>query len=430
MSKVVELKQKRAAVIEKQKSMVQARSESESKVFTDDQKTEWENLQRQVEDYDAQIKEEEQIEDFQRNQVANKAKAQNRKANGKEGGEDAEKERIYKRFSITKALRSNGRLEGAEKEVNEIGLEEYRASNFEVSEKAIITVPMRALRTQSVTGDSGAKGGELVVNQTPQVQVPFEPKTFLETLGANRLSGLTGGSIPLPVAEKHLMEWLAENAAITPASKNFEGPLLSPERLGGAVDISNRLIVQQSANVESLVSQMILQAYERVLNAAAINGAGANNEPTGILNTTGVANSTKTTAGAPTWADITELPGLIDAEDATDISRGFLMDPVLRSALMAISRDSGSGRFLMENKDELLGYNALATSLVPELSGNKVLIHGDFSKLFIGEWGGISILQDDYSASLNNAKRLVLNAHAGVQIAQPKAFAVNKFLTA
>jgi len=118
MSKVVELKQKRAAVIEKQKSMVQARSESESKVFTDDQKTEWENLQRQVEDYDAQIKEEEQIEDFQRNQVANKAKAQNRKANGKEGGEDAEKERIYKRFSITKALRSNGRLEGAEKEVN------------------------------------------------------------------------------------------------------------------------------------------------------------------------------------------------------------------------------------------------------------------------------------------------------------------------
>lgn len=428
MNTLAQLKQSRAALVDKQKDMVAARAESENKVFSEAQKTEWEDLQRQIETLDGQIQEEQQVEDFKRSQAQNAANAQKRNEK-KEGGEEAEKAKIYQRFSITKALRSSGNLDGAEKEVNEIGVEEYRASGFEVDANAIITVPMRALRTQSVTGDSGEKGGELVVNQTPQVQLPFEAKTFLEQLGANRLSGLTGGSIPLPVAEKHNMQWLAENAAITPESKKYTGPELSPERVGGAVDISNRLIVQSSANVQALVSQMIIQAYERVLNTAAINGSGAANEPTGILNTTGVVESTQTAAAAPEWARMTELPGLIDNEDATDISRAFLMDPILRSALMSISKDSGSGRFLMESKDELAGYTALATSLVPVLSGNRVLIHGDFSKLFIGEWGGISILEDNYSASLNNAKRLVLNAHAGVQIAQPNAFAVNKFLT-
>lgn len=428
MSKVAELKQQRAAVIQNQKDMVKARSESESKAFSDEQKTKWADLQRQVEDFNKQIKEEEEIDAFERGQVASKAKQQNRNANKPQGGEDAEKERIYKRFSISKALRSGGKLDGAEAEVNQIGVDEYRASGFQVEDNALITVPMRALRTQSVTGDTGTKGGELVVNQTPQTQMPFEPKMFLEELGAIRLSGLTGGSIPLPVGQKQQLQWLAENADITPASKTFTGPELSPERLAGSVDVSNRLIIQSSENVEAMISKMILDAYERSINAAAINGSGAANEPTGILNTTGVIESSKTVAAAPTWADMTELPGLVDAEDATDIARAFLMDPVLRSALMSISKDTGSGRFLMESKDELAGYKALATSLVPLIT-NRVLIHGDFSKLFIGEWGGISILQDPYSASGKNAKRLTINAHAGVEIAQPNAFAVNRFLT-
>lgn len=429
MSKVAELKQKRAAVIDKQKALVQARSESESKVFTEEQRTEFDNLQRQVADFDVQIKEEEQIEAFQRNQVANKAKEQNRKVERKEGGEEAEIRSIIGRASITKAFRAQGSLDGAEKELNEIGLEENRNAGVATPDNSRITIPMSALRAQSVTGDSGTKGGELVVKDTPRVQMPFQPATFLESLGATRLSGLTGGAIPLPVGQKYTMQWLAENADITPQDKNFTGPELKPERLGGAVDISRRLILQSSPDVEMLVRQLILRAYTTALNAASINGAGSANEPGGLLNKANIGLSSVLAAEAYKWAHVTELMGLVDAEDATEASRAYLMSPQLRAAGMSTTKDAGSGRFIQEFRNELNGENAAATSLVPTLSGNQVLIYGDFSKLFIGEWGSISLLEDPYSAALGNKLRLVINAHAGIQVAQENAFAVNKFIT-
>ena len=425
MLKIAQLQQERASKTKAQEDLVKARKEGDGK-FTDEQRTQFATLQTEIEALDADIAEERQIEDFEKRAAAQKGE---RKGGAKPKGEEAEKREITERASISKAFRSKGVLDGAEKELNEIGIEANRAAGVETPENARFTIPMSALRNQSVTGDSGEKGGQLVVDQTPRVQMPFQPATFLESLGATRLSGLTGGAIPLPVGQKYTMEWLAENAAITPQSKNFVGPELTPERLGGAVNISRRLIVQSSVDAESLVRQMILRAYETSLNGAAINGPGTNNEPEGILNKDGIKLSAITEATAAEWSQVTELMGLIDAEDATELSRAYLMSPQLRAAYMSTVKDAGSGRFIMDDRNDLNGSNVGASSLVPTLAGNQVLVYGDFSKLFIGEWGAVSLLEDPYSASLSNAIRLVINAHAGIQIAQPEAFSVNKFIT-
>jgi len=424
MLKIAQLQQERASKTKAQEDLVKARKEGDGK-FTDEQRTQFATLQTEIEALDADIAEERQIEDFEKRAAAQKGE---RKGGAKPKGEEAEKREITERASISKAFRSKGVLDGAEKELNEIGIEANRAAGVETPENARFTIPMSALRNQSVTGDSGEKGGQLVVDQTPRVQMPFQPATFLESLGATRLSGLTGGAIPLPVGQKYTMEWLAENAAITPQSKNFVGPELTPERLGGAVNISRRLIVQSSVDAESLVRQMILRAYETSLNGAAINGPGTNNEPEGILNKDGIKLSAITEATAAEWSQVTELMGLIDAEDATELSRAYLMSPQLRAAYMSTVKDAGSGRFIMDDRNDLNGSNVGASSLVPTLAGNQVLVYGDFSKLFIGEWGAVSLLEDPYSASLSNAIRLVINAHAGIQIAQPEAFSVNKFI--
>ena len=48
----------------------------------------------------------------------------------------------------------------------------------------------------------------------------------------------------------------------------------------------------------------------------------------------------------------------------------------------------------------------------------------------IGQWGAINIKVNPYSADLSDSVRLTLNTHADMQIANPKAFAKNAFLTA
>ncbi|MNX63944.1 hypothetical protein D3C86_949570 [compost metagenome] len=61
---------------------------------------------------------------------------------------------------------------------------------------------------------------------------------------------------------------------------------------------------------------------------------------------------------------------------------------------------------------------------------NFPLIYGDFSQMTIGQWGAINIKVNPYSADLSDSVRLTLNTHADMQIANPKAFAKNAFLTA
>jgi HK97 family phage major capsid protein len=424
MLKIAQMLQERALKSKAQEDLVKARKEGDGK-FTEEQRTQFATLQTEIEALDVDIAEERQIEKFEKEAAKKKGE---RQGGTKEKGEDAEKKEINQRASISKAFRSKKALDGAEKELNEIGIQANRDAGVETNDDARFTLPMSALREQSVTGNNGDKGGQFVIDQTPRVQMPFQPATFLESLGATRLSNLTGGSIPLPVGQKFTMQWLAENAKITTQANDFKGPQLKPERLGGAVDISRRLIVQSSVDAENIIRQLLLMAYESTLGGAAINGSGNSNEPEGILNKDGIKLSANTEATDAEWKQITELMGLIDGDDATEVSRAYLMSPQLRAALMSTMKDAGSGRFVMENRNDLNGYNAGATSLVPVLSGNQVLIYGDFSKLFIGEWGAISLLEDPYSASLENSIRIVVNATAGVEIAQPNAFAANKFI--
>ena len=171
----------------------------------------------------------------------------------------------------------------------------------------------------------------------------------------------------------------------------------------------------------------LAKGYDNALQSAAINGPGTGNAPTGILNTTGVLTSATVAAADATWAMMTELQGLIMQNDSTENSLHYLLSPALKATLQTITKDGGSGRFLYE-AGAIDGYGARATSLVPELAGNKVLLFGDFSQLFIGEWGAVSMLIDPYSRAKENSIEAVVNAHADVAIAQPKAFATNKFL--
>jgi HK97 family phage major capsid protein len=244
------------------------------------------------------------------------------------------------------------------------------------------------------------------------------------------MTGLQGGDVPLIVASDFAMEFLAEGAAVNVQKKKFTGPSLNPKRAAGAVDISNRLIMQSSPDVESLIMNGLRQGFTQLLEREAINGAGGV-APTGLLNLVGVLASSTSASAPATRALVLELQGLIEANDATEKSLGYLMSPKLKAILKGVKTDAGSGIFVFQ--DNLLdGYKAVATSLMPALNAgaNFPLIFGDFSQMVIGQWGAINIRVNPYSADLSDSVRLTLNTHADMQVANVKAFAKNTFLTA
>ncbi|WP_435624480.1 phage major capsid protein [Flagellimonas sp.] len=363
-------------------------------------------------------------------------------------GTKKEKERVFGRASILKAIRGvnpvmDEELDGAEKEMHEIGLEENRSADIKVSGKSkslkanTLSVPLRYLvaeraTQQTVTQDSGAYGGALVQNQAPRMVDPLRPVLAFERLGATFWDGLVGGNIPLLVDNDFAMTFVAEGANITPQKKEYAGPTLAPKRAGGAVDISNQLIIQSSVRVENRVANGLRNGFVQLLHAACINGAGGV-APTGLLSLANVNASSVVAAKAPTWADIVELQKLIEQANATDQSIGYLLNPTLKAKLKTVAKDAGSGRFLAEG-NMIDGYQMISTSQVPTLDdgGTPVepLIFGDFSQMVIGQWGSINVTVNPYSADLADSVRLVLNTHADMQIANPAAFAKNAFLNA
>lgn len=433
MKKSDALKQQRHALLGLQDALV-AKGEAENRAMSNEEAAEFDTRQAEIDALSVQIERQMKIE---ANEVARAAAAAVDVPGG--DGEQKEKDAMQKRFSIAKALREanprmHGELSGVEKEIHEIGVAESRAAGVETPADTVFSLPFSMLRAtqQTVTQDSGAYGGALVQNQAPRMVEPLRPRLIFEDLGATFLTGLTGGNIPLVVGNDFAMEFLAEGASITPQKKEFAGPTLAPKRAGGAVDVSNQLLLQSSLDVETMIMNGLINGFRQVLHSACINGAGGV-APTGLLSVSGVNVSAQASAAAATWASVVELQALIEEDNATEQSLGYILHPKLKAALKQIQKDAGSGRFLYEN-GLIDGVNAVSSSLVPVLdaSGTDVypLIYGDFSQMTIGQWGAINVSINPYSADLANSVRLVLNTHADMQIANPKAFAKNALLTA
>ena len=437
MKKSVELKQLRTQKIEAQQAIVNA-AKSENRELTADETTNFDNLQREIEAFTQNITRAEQAEANELLIASRNAAPVNPEVTD---GEAKEKGKIFARASVLKALRAanpaNGtKLEGAEKELHEIGVAENRAANVETPANSV-AFPLAYLSRatqQTVTQDSGSYGGALVQNQAPRMVEPLRPRLAFEDLGATFLTGLSGGNIPLVVDNDFAMAFLAEGAAITPQKKTYAGPTLAPKRAGGAVDVSNQLLLQSSVDVEARIINGLRTGFAQLLHGACINGAGGV-APTGLLSYTGVNAAAATAGTAASWAQIVELQALIEEDNATDMSLGWLLHPKLKAALKQIKKDAGSGRFLLEG-DTIDGYRYISTSLVPILDDGAdpavtvyPLIYGDFSQMVIGQWGSVNVTINPYSADLSDSVRLVLNTHADMQIANPKAFAKNAFLT-
>lgn len=424
------LKQQRAAVLRAQQEIVE-KAKKENREFSAEEQADLEAKDQEVEDLDAEIATAEKNEAREARIASLNSRNVGTGFSAEEDSEQREVKKLQKRFSFTKAVRdaASGKLEGVEKEVNDMALHEAAALKLDFkSTDRSFSIPSYMMRatTQSVTGDNGDFGSALVPTDIRMIN-DFVPKLFLEDLGANFLTGLTG-NLTLPINKSFELDWLDENEAVTLKASEFNGPTLKPKRAAAGVMISNQLMLQSSVDVETLIINNFRSAAKRAIERAAINGDGIK-QPLGLLNIPGINLSSVVGAKAPEYADILELKGLVRNADSTDISLGFLSDSVLASVLEGVKKDAGSGRFLLE-EGKLGGMKHVASSLVPELAGNHPLIYGDWSQMSIGQWGGANFTVDPYTQAGSGAIVVYINLYANVVVALPKAFAVNKFLTA
>ena len=249
-------------------------------------------------------------------------------------------------------------------------------------------------------------------------------------MGTRMLTGLNG-NIAIP---RHsgagTAYWVAESGAPTESSQTFDQVTMSPKTVGAFTDISRKLLLQSSLDVEALVQQDLATVLGLAIQQAAINGTGLSNQPSGLLTLITPSVAGGTDGAAPTWSNIVELETDVSVANADVGTLSYLTNAKVRGKLKGTSKVSGQNGFVWEGGDTPLnGYRAAVTNAVPSNltkgtgTNLSAIVFGNFADLLIGMWGTLDLMVDPYTNSTSGTVRVVALQDVDVAIRHAESFA-------
>lgn len=253
----------------------------------------------------------------------------------------------------------------------------------------------------------------------------------IDGLGARFLTGLVGNIAIPKLTGSASAYWVAENTAPTESQQTIGQVTMSPKTVGAYTDISRRLLLQSSLDVEGMVQNDIAQILGLAIQQAAISGSGASNQPSGILTQVTPSVIGGTNGLAPTWGNIVQLESDVAVANADVGTLAYLTNAKVRGKLKTTSKVSGQNGFVWESGDTPLnGYRAGVTNAVPSnltkgtSSGvASAIIFGNWADLVIGMWGALDLTVDPYSGSTAGTVRIVALQDVDIALRNVVSFA-------
>ena len=279
-----------------------------------------------------------------------------------------------------------------------------------------ITIPNEVFSRDQQTRPDTA-GGNLISTQLSSDFISLlRNASVLAQTGSTVLTGLSGNiSIPRQ-GSSQTAYWVGEGSNVTESDITIEQVNMTPRTIGAMTDISRKLLIQSSLDVESLVRQSLAQTVALEIDRAALYGLGSSSEPLGLHNTTGIATE-NVGNNDPSFGDVVNMESDIAVANALTGSLAYVTRANIAGAMKVKTKDSGSGRFV--NEDGVVnGYPLYVSNQVE--SGD--IWYGDWSQLIIGYWSGLDLQVDPYTggASGNVRVRVLQDCDTGVK--HPESF--------
>lgn len=312
---------------------------------------------------------------------------------------------MTKKFSLIKAINdvtNNRSLDDVAKEVVRKGVEEMRKSGLAVAGSIQLPVMENVdeeVRANGVLAQTAGAGIENIATEKLDILEPLRANMVMSQAGATYLTGLVG-NISIPAYTGSNVGWSGEVAAAANGAGDWSEIKLQPHRLTAYVDVSREFLIQSSNDAEAMLRRDIIAAIGNKLEATILGAdAGTNEKPEGLFN--GVTAMTT----ALKFGDIVDAEAELDAANVSG-AYTYILSPKAKAALRTLSKDAGSGRFVLED-GEIEGSKALVSSNVVA----KGMVVGDFTDYVIAQWGAIDLVVDNYSVATEGKVRLVVNAY-------------------
>ena len=312
---------------------------------------------------------------------------------------------MTKKFSLIKAINdvtNNRSLDEVAKEVVRKGVEEMRKSGLAIAGSIQLPVMENAdeeVRANGVLAQTAGAGAENIATEKLDILEPLRANMVMSQAGATYLTGLVG-NISIPAYTGSNVGWAGEVAAAANGAGDWSEIKLQPHRITAYVDVSREFLIQSSNDAEAMLRRDIIAAIGNKLESTILGAdAGTDEKPAGLFD--GVTAMTT----AVKFSDIVDAEAELDAANVSG-AYTYILSPKAKAALRTLSKDAGSGRFVLED-GEIEGSKALVSSNVVA----KGMVVGDFSDYVIAQWGAIDLVVDNYSVATEGKVRLVVNAY-------------------
>jgi len=271
------------------------------------------------------------------------------------------------------------------------------------------------IQTRVMTVGTATAGGHL--KGTDHLAGSFidvlRSRTLMGQLGANFLTGLVG-DVEIPRLDTGVTwYYLGEDVDGTLSDAVLGQVTLAPTTVSGQVPISRRLLKQSSPSVEQMLLNDLARGAAQVVDLAAFEGSGAANQPTGVMNQSGIGTvsiASFATTGNLTHAEAVEFETDVATANADLGTLAYVTTAAIRGAGKTTAIDAGSGIMLIQD-NEMNGYPVyVKTNLAA-----KTTLFGNFEDVIIGMWGVLDVEPD--KAAKAAAGGLVIRAFQDFDVA-------------
>ena len=310
-----------------------------------------------------------------------------------------------KKFNLLSAIRSiaeNKPLDPEVQAVVDAGKSEMRNAGLSVNGQLQIPAETRAAVTVT------AEGEDVVVTDFANILEPLRTKNVLAESGAHLLTGLVG-DLQIPAMGAENVNWEGETDPAQDGASTFTNVKLTPHRLSAYIDISKQFLVQDSLGAEALIRRDLVNAIQSKLEATIFSTDAADgSKPAGIFN-------------GEVATKVTDFKGLCtlesDVEDANFYGPAkYIVSPKAKAAMRAMAKSTKSTQLVMEG-DNIDGTPVLSTGHMAK----DTFAYGDWSQLYVGQWGAIDLTVDPYTKAADGQVRLVVNCFFDFKLVRPKA---------
>ena len=422
MKNSVELRQERAGLITESNVMLEA-CKTEVRDFTETEQVSYDEKMNLIDKLKKDIDTVERQESLNAEIASKTPKVEVMKTNDK-----SSETRGYSLFKAISGLMNNN-LDGLEKELHDEAVEEARAAGRTING---LGIPSRLLESRTAVSQGTSDIAPTVVMS---YQEALREASVFNRVGANILTGLSADT-RLPITGKQTVAWEDEGATSAEQGVNFTKLDLSPVRLSSTVAISKQLLMQNGMGAQqAIVADLGRAAGNKIdlamFSAASTNGGGAIAAVSGVASI--VANSFSPNASI--FDDFCEAESVLAEGEGLQGSLSYVANPALMKDLKRSAQVNAVTAGVQGNL--VNGYPVYYTNgctKVARVAGttdaSADFLFGDFSKLYIGMFGGLDITVDPYTLASNAEVKLVVNQYIDWGITQSGSFVKGTSITA